>query len=68
MSVDFETGWFIIERSHWPRLEPDVDQPDGTLIEIHPDVASRALLVEMQRPPWYRDLDREKKALAKELA
>lgn len=61
------TGWDIVERATRHTVREDADQgPDA--IPLSSGVVSTALLVEMQRPPWWREIDAQRKALAKEIA
>lgn len=65
------TGLDVVERRHRyliPEDAADVLPDDPQILVLDDDTVSYALLVEMQRPPWWRKLDAEKKARAKELA
>lgn len=64
MSSHTFTGWDAIERWQDAARPDDADGESGHLDE---DTVSRLLLVELDRPPWWRELDRERRALAQEL-
>lgn len=61
------TGWDIIER-YTGRLFDAAGVPGDHVVELHPDTVATALLVEMERPPWWRDIDRQRRQLARETA
>lgn len=55
------TGWDIIERATRYAVR-EQDEQIISAIPLSNDVVSTALLVEMQRPPWYLEIDARKKA------
>lgn len=58
------SGWDVLER-RYGRL---ADSAPNAEIAISADSCSIALLVEMERPPWWREIDARRKALKGELA
>lgn len=60
------TGWDLVE--HVTRFEAPPADDHAAAIELDSGTVSFALLVEMQRPPWWRETDRNRKALAAETA
>lgn len=61
-------GWDELERVDYAhRLRDDDEQLDMPM-PVGEGIVARALLAELQRPPWWRDVDRERRAIREELA
>lgn len=66
MSDQTFTGWDALSRwDDQSRLEDDENGQSGHLDET---TVSRLLLIELERPPWYRELDAARRELEREAA
>lgn len=59
------TAWDAI--ADWDD-EARPDDADGESGDLDPTIVSRMLLVELQRPPWWREIDADRRALARAAA